>query len=195
MNPLPEPRRPSGRRGEPHPGALHLLSAQCGTPAERRSGRQVVRTSIFKSPGGRRSYASAIQSGRRPAGRSLSPRRARTRRSTCTVRALCVLARGPRRARLRAFGANLTRRGSPRTRCASADRLRVGTAELVVTQPRLPCFKLQHALRQAGHPVKLFLESGRDGILPVGGREGEVRPVTRSRSPSGWPSRSPSPRS
>ncbi len=53
------------------------------------------------------------------------------------------------------------------------DRYRVGTAELVVTQPRMPCYKL--GLR-FGHldMVKRFHQSGRNGFYLAVEREGEV---------------------
>src|SRR5690349_3406923 len=40
------------------------------------------------------------------------------------------------------FGENLTTEGVTEGDVCIGDRLRIGTAELVVTQPRLPCFKL-----------------------------------------------------
>jgi MOSC domain-containing protein YiiM len=40
------------------------------------------------------------------------------------------------------FGENLTTEGLLDGDVSVGDRFRVGTAELVVTQPRLPCFKL-----------------------------------------------------
>jgi MOSC domain-containing protein YiiM len=43
---------------------------------------------------------------------------------------------------LAAFGENLTTEGLLDNDVAVGDRFRIGTAELVVTQPRLPCFKL-----------------------------------------------------
>jgi MOSC domain-containing protein YiiM len=42
-------------------------------------------------------------------------------------------------------------------------RFRIGSAELEVTEPRLPCFKLGIKLGRAGM-VKRFLESGRTGF-------------------------------
>jgi MOSC domain-containing protein YiiM len=53
------------------------------------------------------------------------------------------------------------------------DQFRIGSAELVVTQPRMPCFKL--AIR-FGRPdiVKRFLRSGRTGFYLAVTREGEV---------------------
>jgi MOSC domain-containing protein YiiM len=53
------------------------------------------------------------------------------------------------------------------------DRFSVGSAEVVVTQPRLPCYKL--ALRfQMDDMVKRFLASGRTGFYFAVTREGEV---------------------
>ncbi len=53
------------------------------------------------------------------------------------------------------------------------DRFSVGSAEVVVTQPRLPCYKL--GLRfQADDMVKRFLASGRTGFYVAVTREGEV---------------------
>jgi MOSC domain-containing protein YiiM len=53
------------------------------------------------------------------------------------------------------------------------DRFAVGTAELVVTQPRLPCYKLGVKF-QSDDLVKRFLVSGRTGFYFAVTREGEV---------------------
>lgn len=53
------------------------------------------------------------------------------------------------------------------------DRFSVGSAEVIVTQPRLPCYKL--ALRfQMDDMVKRFLASGRTGFYFAVTREGQV---------------------
>jgi MOSC domain-containing protein YiiM len=53
------------------------------------------------------------------------------------------------------------------------DRFSVGTAEVTVTQPRLPCYKL--GIRFGfDDMVKRFLASGRTGFYMVVVREGEV---------------------
>lgn len=53
------------------------------------------------------------------------------------------------------------------------DRFSVGSAEVIVTQPRLPCYKL--GLRfQADDMVKRFLASGRTGFYLAVTREGDV---------------------
>jgi MOSC domain-containing protein YiiM len=61
------------------------------------------------------------------------------------------------------FGENLTVEGLPlEDAIAIGDRVRVGTAELVVTQPRLPCFKLGIRFGRADM-VKRFLDARRTG--------------------------------
>lgn len=72
-----------------------------------------------------------------------------------------------------AFGENLTLEGLVEEDVAIGDRLRIGTAEFVVTQPRLPCFKL--ALRFERQDIgKLFMASGRSGFYLAVAREGEI---------------------
>jgi MOSC domain-containing protein YiiM len=70
------------------------------------------------------------------------------------------------------FGENLTVEGMPlEDETAVGDCWRVGTAELVVTQPRLPCFKLGIRFGDPGM-VKRFLASGRSGFYFRIAREG-----------------------
>jgi MOSC domain-containing protein YiiM len=72
-----------------------------------------------------------------------------------------------------AFGENLTTEGLLEDEVWIGDRYRVGTTELVVTQPRMPCYKL--AVR-FGHTdlVKRFLKSRRSGFYLAVEREGDV---------------------
>ena len=73
-----------------------------------------------------------------------------------------------------AFGENLTVEGVPlEDELALGDRLLVGSAELVVVQPRLPCFKLGIRF---GDPTmtRRFEASGRSGFYLRILREGEV---------------------
>jgi MOSC domain-containing protein YiiM len=72
-----------------------------------------------------------------------------------------------------AFGENLTTEGLLEDRVHIGDRLRAGSAEFVVTQPRMPCYKL--AIR-FGRPdiVKRFMKSGRTGFYLAVLKEGEV---------------------
>jgi MOSC domain-containing protein YiiM len=73
-----------------------------------------------------------------------------------------------------AFGENLTVEGLPlETEASVGDRFRVGSAELVVTQPRLPCYKLGLRFGRADM-VKRFLASGRTGYYLAVEIEGAV---------------------
>jgi MOSC domain-containing protein YiiM len=71
------------------------------------------------------------------------------------------------------FGENLTTEGLREDGLCIGDRLRVGTAVLVVTQPRMPCYKL--ALRfQRDDMIRRFLGSGRNGFYFSVAEPGEV---------------------
>jgi len=73
-----------------------------------------------------------------------------------------------------AFGENLTTQGLVESSVCIVDRLRCGSAELIVTQPRLPCFKLGVRFDRPDL-VKRFLRSGRSGFYLAVVREGELR--------------------
>ena len=71
------------------------------------------------------------------------------------------------------FGENFTTEGLLEGAVRIGDRLRAGSAEFVVTQPRMPCFKL--GLRfDRPDMVKRFLRSGRTGFYLAVLREGEA---------------------
>ncbi len=71
------------------------------------------------------------------------------------------------------FGENLTTEGLLEGGVRIGDRFRMGSAEFVVTEPRMPCYKL--SLR-FGRPdmVKRFLKSGRTGFYLAVLKEGEI---------------------
>jgi MOSC domain-containing protein YiiM len=71
------------------------------------------------------------------------------------------------------FGENFTTEGLDETAVRIGDRFRVGTAELTVTQPRMPCHKLGIKFGRADI-IKRFLASGRTGFYFSVRREGEV---------------------
>ena len=71
------------------------------------------------------------------------------------------------------FGENFTTQGLSEDSAHLGDQFSVGTAEVVVTQPRLPCYKLGVRF-QADDMVKRFLASGRTGFYLAVTREGEV---------------------
>jgi MOSC domain-containing protein YiiM len=71
------------------------------------------------------------------------------------------------------FGENLTTEGLDERTVHIGDRLRIGSAEFLVTQPRMPCFKL--AIRAGRQEIgKLMLQSGRTGFYLSVQQEGEV---------------------
>jgi len=72
-----------------------------------------------------------------------------------------------------AFGENFTTEGLLETDIRIGDRLRVGSAEFLVTQPRMPCFKLGIRFGR-DDMVKRFLRSGRSGFYLAVVREGDV---------------------
>jgi MOSC domain-containing protein YiiM len=71
------------------------------------------------------------------------------------------------------FGENLTTEGLLEETVHIGDCFRVGSAEFVVTQPRMPCFKLGIRFERPDI-VKQFLQSGRSGFYFAVLKEGEV---------------------
>lgn len=71
------------------------------------------------------------------------------------------------------FGENLTIEGLTEAHVHVGDRLKIGTAELVVTQPRMPCFKLGIRFDRPDM-VKRFLASRRSGFYMAVAAEGDV---------------------
>ena len=74
-----------------------------------------------------------------------------------------------------AFGENFSAEGIFEDQIRVGDRLRAGTAEFMVTQPRMPCYKLGIRF---GRPdmVKRLHESRRNGFYFRVAREGDVAP-------------------
>jgi MOSC domain-containing protein YiiM len=71
------------------------------------------------------------------------------------------------------FGENFTTDGLLEDTVHLGDRFSVGSVEVVVTQPRLPCYKLGVRF-QSDDMVRRFLASGRTGFYLAITREGEV---------------------
>lgn len=72
-----------------------------------------------------------------------------------------------------AFGENFTTEGLLEDEVWIGDRYRVGTVELVVTQPRMPCYKLAIRFNRPDM-VKRFLQSRRSGFYLAVEQEGEI---------------------
>jgi MOSC domain-containing protein YiiM len=74
---------------------------------------------------------------------------------------------------LGAFGENLTTEGLLEGDVHIGDRFRAGSCEFIVTQPRMPCFKLGIRFNRPDM-VKRFLHSGRTGFYLAVLQEGDV---------------------
>ena len=71
------------------------------------------------------------------------------------------------------FGENFTTEGLLEGSVHLGDQFSIGSAKVVVTQPRLPCYKLGIRFK-ADDMVRRFLASGRTGFYLAVTREGEV---------------------
>ena len=71
------------------------------------------------------------------------------------------------------FGENFTTEGMFETDINIGDRFRIGSAEVMVTQPRMPCYKLGIRFGRTDI-IKRFLVSERTGFLLSVLKEGEV---------------------
>jgi MOSC domain-containing protein YiiM len=72
------------------------------------------------------------------------------------------------------FGENFTTTGLLETEVNIGDKFRIGMAEVMVTQPRMPCYKLGIRFGRADI-IKRFLVSERTGFYLSVLKEGEVR--------------------
>jgi MOSC domain-containing protein YiiM len=92
--------------------------------------------------------------------------------------------------RMGMFGENFTTEGLTEDDTWIGDQFTVGSATVVVTQPRLPCYKLGIRF-QSDQMVKRFQASGRTGFYVAVAREGSVRAgqeISRvGRDPDGIP--------
>ena len=86
------------------------------------------------------------------------------------------------------FGENFTTQGLLEHEVCVGDKLRIGSALIQVTQPRVPCYKLANKLGIPGFD-KTFLQANRSGFYAQVLEEGEVEagdPIERiSRDPVG----------
>ncbi len=73
------------------------------------------------------------------------------------------------------FGENLSTEGLLEDSVNIGDRFRIGTAEVQVTQPRVPCYKLSSKFRR-DDIIKRFTASQRSGFYLRVLQEGEVAP-------------------
>ena len=153
---------------------MKVVSLNVGRPRQVDRDGQTVLTSIFKAPvAGRRRVTTLNIDGDEQSDLTVHGGAAKA------VYAYPAEHYGPWRRELpevdlewAAFGENLTTEGLDEG-VRLGDRFRIGTAELVVTQPRLPCFKLGIRL---GRPdaLRRMLRTGRTGFYFSVAVEGEV---------------------
>jgi MOSC domain-containing protein YiiM len=154
---------------------MKLISLNTGGPRQVTWNGQTVRTSIWKSPRvGRLRVASLNIDGDEPSDLSVHGGRAKAvylypsehyeywRRELPAMELPWGI-----------FGENLTTEGLLENDVSIGDRIQVGTAEFLVTQPRQPCFKLG-MLFGRDDMIKRFIASGRPGFYLAVVREGEV---------------------
>ena len=154
---------------------MRLVSLNVGRPRLIDVEGETIRTSIFKSPAGVRLRVRAlnidgdeqsdltVHGGRDKAVYAYPSEHYASWRSTLSV---SELGWG-------AFGENLTTEGLLEDDIAIGDRVVCGSVEMIVTQPRLPCYKL--ALRhRRPEIIKEFMESLKSGFYLAVLREGEL---------------------
>lgn len=154
---------------------MKLLSIQVGLPREVRWQRRTVSTGIFKEPvQGPVMLRTLNLDGDRQADLSVHGGAQKA------VYVYPAEHYDPWRAELPgmelawgAFGENFTTEGLVEDEVHIGDRFRIGEAEVQVTQPRMPCFKLGIRFGDPGI-VERFLESRRSGFYVAVLREGTV---------------------
>ena len=154
---------------------MQLLSVNVGMPREVVAGDRLVRTSIFKSPvTGRIAIRNHHLAGDEQSDPSVHGGRFKAiyayphEHYAFWREQLPGIDLQPGH-----FGENLTIEGLLESDAHIGDRLRIGSAELVVTQPRMPCFKLGLRFGRADM-VKRFLASRRSGFYLSVAVEGDV---------------------
>ena len=154
---------------------MRLISVNVGLPREVTVGEKTVRTSIWKNPVQGRVHVSTLNlDGDQQSDLSVHG----------GVDKAVYLYPGEHYSYWRtqlpgvdlpwgAFGENFSTEGILEDQIKVGDRIRIGSVEFVVTQPRMPCFKLGIRFNRRDL-VKRFLESKRTGFYLAVLREGEV---------------------
>ena len=154
---------------------MKVLSVNVGLPRDVVAGDRVVRTSIFKLPvAGRIPIHDHNLAGDRQSDLSVHGGRAKAIYAYPHEHYAFWREQLPGvDLRPGHFGENLTIEGLIEADVHVGDRLKIGSAELVVTQPRLPCYKLGIRFDRPDM-VKRFLDSRRSGFYMAVAAEGDV---------------------
>lgn len=163
------------RRSSNQRVTMKILSINCGLPRRVLWHGRTVTTSIYKEPvDGRVALRRLNLDGDRQS--DLSVHGGKDKAVYCYPiehYAYWQAELGGRSLPMGAFGENFTVEGFIEDSVFIGDRFSVGSAEVVVTQPRLPCYKLGIRF-EADEMVKRFLDSRRTGFYVAVTREGEV---------------------
>jgi len=154
---------------------MKLVSVNCGLPREVEWHGRTVVTGIFKEPvGGRVALRKLNLDGDRQADLTVHGGEAKAVYCYPLAHYEYWKAELPgRHLPMGMFGENFTTDGLSESGVFVGDRFSIGSAEVVVTQPRLPCYKLGIKF-QSDEMVKRFLASGRTGFYVAVTREGDV---------------------
>src|SRR5215813_4252520 len=171
---------------------MKLVSLNCGLPREVEWHGRTVTTGIFKEPvGGRVALRRLNLDGDRQA--DLTVHGGEAKAVYCYPLAhydYWKTALPDSSLSMGVFGENFTTEGLLESDVFLGDRFSVGSAQVVVTQPRLPCYKLGVRF-ESDEMVKRFLASGRTGFYLAVTREGEVgagdEVTTLEHDPNGVP--------
>src|SRR6516225_7704376 len=139
----PTPMRPSGTK-KSKPIAMKLISVNCGLPRQVDWHGKVVTTAIYKTPvKGRVALRTLNLDGDRQA--DLTVHGGEAKAVYCYPLAhydYWKMGLPDRSLSMGMFGENFTTEGLLESTVFPGDRFSIGSAEVVVTQPRLPCYKL-----------------------------------------------------
>lgn len=154
---------------------MKLVSVNCGLPREVVWRGEIVTTSIYKEPvGGRIALRTLNLDGDRQS--DLTVHGGKDKAVYCYPLGHYEYWRSrlPGRALpMGAFGENFTIEGADEDTVFIGDRFSIGSAEVVVSQPRLPCYKLGIKF-ESDDMVRRFLASGRTGFYLAVASEGVV---------------------
>jgi MOSC domain-containing protein YiiM len=154
---------------------MKLISVNCGLPKEVLWHGQVVTTSIYKDPvEGRVALRTLNLDGDRQS--DLTVHGGKDKAVYCYQLSHYDYWKAEMHDRPLppgSFGENFTIDGPDDDSIHIGDRFAIGSAEVVVTQPRMPCYKLGIRF-ESDDMIKRFIESGRTGFYLAVIREGEV---------------------
>jgi MOSC domain-containing protein YiiM len=154
--------------------SARVVSVNVGRPAPFATGRRVVQSAIVKRPlGGRVPVRGTNLGGDEQGDKVHHGGRDQSVYAYSSEDAAWWSERIGRELQPAAFGENLTLEGVDVSGARIGERWRIGTAELQITGPRVPCFKLEARIGVRGLQ-RAFLEAGRPGAYLAIVGEGEL---------------------